>query len=143
MAISMLSNTLNTNEIKNSAGTEQEFSRLFAGERDTEFSLIGESPALQHRLKISHQEIGAGIAKRRRSVVQFRKDVVSTIDNVTPVTIKAQMTLDAPVGALAANAEIANVLANLISFCASSGANTTILYDCTGNGANALLTGSL
>jgi hypothetical protein len=139
----MLSNTLNTNEIKNAAGTEQEFGRLSTGPRQTEFSLLTESPSAPHRLSIAHQETGSGIRKRRRSVVRFDKTVVSTVDNVTPVTISAYAVLDAPVGALTANTELANVLANLNSFLSTTGAGTTVLFDGTGNGSAVLLAGGL
>lgn len=139
----MLSNTLNTNEIKNSAGTEVEFQRLSTAERSTEFSQITESPNLPHRLKISHQENGAGIAKRRRSVIRFDKSVASTVDTTKTVTVSAYLVLDAPVGAVSSNAEFGNVLAELMSFCATTGAATTVLFDCTGNGASTLLSGGL
>jgi hypothetical protein len=76
-------------------------------------------------------------------LVRFDKTIVSTVDNVTPVTISAYTVFDAPVGAMAAITEGTNVIAELISFMASLGASTTILYDGTGNGANALLTGGL
>lgn len=139
----MLANTLNTNEIKNSAGTEEEFQRLSSSERSTEFGKITEAPSTPHRLKISHQESGAGISKRRRSVVRFDKTVASTVDATKTVVVSAYMVLDAPIGALGTTAEFANVLANLMSFVASLGATTTILYDGTGNGAAALLSGGL
>jgi hypothetical protein len=139
----MLSNTLNTNEVKNAAGTEVEFSRIATSERSTEFSQITESPSAPHRLKVQHQEVGVGLKKRRRSVVRFDKTVISTVDSETPVTVSAYAVLDAPVGALVANTEMANVLAELMSFMASLGASTTILYDGTGNGAATLLSGGL
>jgi hypothetical protein len=139
----MLSNTLNTNEIKNAAGTEQEFSRISSSARSTEFALLTEAPSLPHRLKVSHLETGSGINKRRRSVIRFDKTVISTVDLVTPVTVSAYTVLDAPVGGLAASTEMANVLANLMSFSASLGASTTILFDGTGNGAATLLSGGL
>jgi cystathionine beta-lyase family protein involved in aluminum resistance len=139
----MLTNTLNTNEVKNSAGTEVEFSRLSIADRSTVFAQVSESPAAPHRLAISHQESGAGLAKRRRSLVRIDKTVISTVDNSTPVVISAYVVLDAPVGALVAVTEPTHVLAELISFCASLGASTTILYDGTGNGATVLLTGGL
>lgn len=139
----MLTNTLNTNEIKNAAGTEQEFGRLSIGDRATEFSLLTEVPSSPHRLKISHQESGSGLTKRRRSLVRFDKTVVSTVDSVTPVTVSAYCILDAPVGALVAATEFTNVLANLMSFLATTGAGTTVLFDCTGNGAAALVSGGL
>ena len=140
----MLSNTLNTNEIKNAAGTEQEFQRLTTGPgRETVFALITETPSLPHRLTVKHQESGSGITKRRRSLCRFDKTVISTVDNITPVTVSAYAVLDAPVGALAANTEMTNVQANLMSFMASLGATTTILFDNTGNGASTLLNGGL
>lgn len=139
----MLSNTLNTNEIKNAAGTEQEFQRIATSDRQTEFALITEAPSLPHRLKVQHLETGTGINKRRRSVCRFDKTVMSTVDATVPVTISAYVVLDSPVGGLTANTEMANTLANLVSFVASLGASTTILYDGTGNGATSLLTGGL
>jgi len=139
----MLANTLNTNEIKNAAGTEIEFQRLSTSERSTVFAQITETPALPHRLTISHSELGVGIKKRRRSMVRFDKTIVSTVDLVTPVTTSCYVILDAPVGALATNAVMADIVAELLSFCASLGASTTILYDGTGNGAATLLNGGL
>lgn len=139
----MLSNTLNTNEIKNAAGTEVEFSRLSTSTRNTVFSQIAETPSLPHRLTISHQETGSLKTARRRSVVRFDKTVISGVDSVTPITISAYMVLDLPVGLMSAITEGTNVVAELTSFTASLGASTTILYDGTGNGATALLTGGL
>jgi hypothetical protein len=80
---------------------------------------------------------------RRRSVVRVDKDVISLVDNVSKVRVSVYMVLDSPVGALTTNAEPTNIIANLLSFCASLGATTTILYDGTGNGAATLLNGDL
>lgn len=139
----MLANTLNTNEIKDSAGLEVEFSRIKSSGRETEFAKIGESPALPHRLIIKHVETGSGLKKRRRSVVRFDKTVMSTVDSTVPVVISGYTVLDTPVGALTANTEPTHILANLMSFLASTGATTTILFDGTGNGAKTLLQGDL
>jgi hypothetical protein len=139
----MLSNTLNTNEVKNAAGTEVEFSRLSTSDRKTVFSQIAETPSLPHRLSIGHIETGSGLTKRRRSVVRFDKTVISSVDSITPVTVSCYTVLDAPVGALTSSTEMANTCAELMSFLASLGASTTILYDCTGNGAKSLLEGGL
>jgi hypothetical protein len=68
---------------------------------------------------------------------------MSTVDTSLPVTVSAYVVLDAPVGALTANTEVANVVAELMSFLASTGADTTIKFDCTGNGASLLLSGGL
>jgi len=59
------------------------------------------------------------------------------------VTISAYAVLDSPVGALVANTEMGNVVAELMSFLASTGADTTIKFDCSGNGASTLLSGGL
>jgi hypothetical protein len=139
----MLSNTLNTNEIKNAAGTEVEFGRLSTSDRQTVFAQLLESPSLPHRLTVSHQESGSGITKRRRSLVRFDKTVMSTVDTTLPVTVSGYAVMDIPVGALAAITEATNVHAELISFLASLGASTTILYDGTGNGGVCLLQGGL
>jgi len=139
----MLSNTLNTNEIKNAAGTEVEFTRLSIGDRTTEFAQITETPSSPHRMTIPHTESGKGLGKRRRSLLRFDKTVISGVDSTTPVVVSAYVVLDTPVGALTTTAEEANVLAELMSFLASLGASTTILFDGTGNGANALISGGL
>jgi len=140
----MLANTLNTNEIKNSSGAEVEFSRLSQGpDRTTVFAQISETPSAPHRLTIKHLETGKGLNLRRRSLVRFDKTVISTVDSETPVVVSAYAVLDSPVGAITANSEPANVLAELMSFLASLGASTTILFDGTGNGAATLLSGQL
>lgn len=139
----MLSNILNTNEVKNAAGTEVEFNRLSSNERSTEYAQITESPSAPHRLKVSHQEVGVGLKRRRRSVIRVDKTTLSDVDNVTPVTSSCYIVLDAPVGALKVSTEMSNVIAEILSFCASTGADSTIKYDCTGNGAATLLNGGL
>lgn len=139
----MLSNLLNTNEVKNSAGTEVEFTRLSTNERSTVFAQVGETPSQPHRLMLSHQETGTGMKKRRRSLVRFDKTVISGVDSATPITVSAYMVLDYPIGASTSSAEAANVIAELLSFCATTGAATTVLFDCTGNGARELLNGGL
>lgn len=139
----MLSNTLNTNEIKNAAAVEVEFQRLQTSDRSTEFAQITEPPSQPHRLKISHQESGSGLTKRRRSVVRFDKTVASTVDTTKTCVCSAYLVLDAPIGALLTNAEFANVIAEVLSFCGTTGAATTVLFDGTGNGAAALIQGGL
>lgn len=139
----MLANTLNTNEIKNSAGTEQEFTRLSQGIRDTVFALITETPSAPHRLSIKHAESGKGTDLRRRSLVRFDKTVTGQVDTTKSAVISAYAVVDIPLGNLTSYDEVKNVLANLMSFMASTGATTTILYDCTGNGATTVLSGTL
>lgn len=139
----MLSNSLNTNEIKTTGGTEVEFQRIHGPDSNgTVFAQVGESPALKHRLSIKHQETGSGLKLRRRGVVRFDKTSVSTVDSQTPVVTTAYMVSDAPIGALTTTAEIVAVLTELISFCATTGAGSTVLFDGSGNGCKALVEGS-
>lgn len=139
----MLPNTLNTNEVKNAAAVKRDFTRLSISDRATEFSLISEVPSQPHRLQIKHQETGVGLKLRRRSVLRFDKTSISDVDNATPVTTSAYIVLDAPVGATLTDVQAKEVLANIMSFCATTGAATTVLFDCTGNGATALVSGGL
>jgi len=139
----MLSNTLVTNEIKNSAGTEVEFNRISTEGRTTVFAAVSETPALPHRMSIAHRESGSGAKKIRESRIRFDKTVISTVDSVTPVVVSSVFSVRIPSGALTSTAEVANVIAELVSLVASLGASTTILYDGTGNGAQVLLSGGL
>jgi hypothetical protein len=139
----MLANTLNTNEIKIAAGTEIEFARWSSGVRETEFKAILETPSAPHRLSIRHAESGSGLKLRRRSVARFDKTVISSVDSVTPVVVSAYIVLDAPVGALTVQTEMANVLSELGSFVFLTGADSTFLYAGTGTGSATLLDGSV
>jgi len=136
-----LSNTLVTNEVKDAAAAEVEFNRISTNGRTTEFAKSGETPNAPYRLKVSHQESGIGADLRRRSVVRIDKTVSGV--STAPRTVSAYLVLDAPIGDLSANTELKNVLANCLSFCATTGAATTVLFDCSGNGASCLIDGSL
>lgn len=136
----MLPTQLNTNEVKNAAGTEVEFSRRFNDESSLLFAKVGEAPNLTHRLKVGHQEIGEGVEMRRRSVVRF--DIKVTGVSGKTRNIALQTTADIPVGDIANLDVPKDGLAELVSFLASTGADTTIKFDCSGNGAAALLNGT-
>jgi hypothetical protein len=139
----MLSTNLTTNEVRNSAGTEVEFNRLSSADRKTVFAQSGETPSLPHRITVSHQESGSGLKGRRRSLIRVDKTSLSTVDSVTPVVTSAYIVLDAPVGALTANTEMKTVLAELTSLVAGNGTLDLLKYDGTGNGAAALLDGTI
>jgi hypothetical protein len=96
----MLSDTLVTNEVKVAAGTEIEFQRISSSERSTEFALIGELPGTPHRLLISHQEVGTGAQKRRRSRIGFELTKLGA-DGLAYVKHNAYIVLDTPVGNIA------------------------------------------
>jgi hypothetical protein len=139
----MLANDLVTNEIKNAAQTEEEFTHILLEGRSRTFARKNEQYAYPHRLTISHQENGVGLDKRRRGVVRFDKTVAGQIDATRPMKGSAYIVTDIPVGNMSSNALAADLIANLLSFCATTGAATTVLFDGTGNGATALLTGGL
>jgi hypothetical protein len=136
-----LNNTLNTNEVKDAAAAEVEFGRLSTSDRKTTFAKLSETPNAPYRLSISHAESGTGASLRRRSVVRFDKTVVGV--STQPRVVSAYIVLDAPTGDLSATTEVKNVIANLLSFCATTGAATTVLFDCTGLGADVLVQGGL
>jgi len=139
---SMLANTLNTNEVKNAAGTEVELQSLGIVGRSHTFAKIGESPAFPVRLSINHTEIATGNKARRRSNDRVDITFLSEVDLQTPVTVSAYIVLDAPVGHMTSMSKAADAIAMLLSFNATLG-GTTVLYDGSGNGAQALLTGGL
>jgi hypothetical protein len=140
----MLANTLNTNEVKDASGVEVEFSRISQGPgRTTEFAKVGESPYLPYRLQISHEEIGTGANMRRRSRVGFLKTIVGIGALGEPRKVQAYVVVDAPIGDLGNNSDVKHVIANLMSFLATTGAANTVLFDGTGNGAVVLANGDL
>jgi len=139
----MLSNTLNTNEIKDAAAAAVAFERISSSGRTTEFAKVGEVASAPQRLKISHLETGAGTLRRRRSVIRFDVTERSNVDATKIVVASAYVVLDAPVGAFSNNTVIATPLSYLQSFLSTTGAGTTVLFDNTGNGAKTLMAGSI
>lgn len=118
-----------------------EFGKLSANGRTKEYLYLTELPGYPNRFKVSHQESGSGTARRRRSVIRFdRTD--SGVDG-KPVTMSVYVVVDIPVGDLADYSKPKDQLANLMSLLATTGAGTTVLFDCTGNGASALINGTL
>jgi hypothetical protein len=138
----MLSNNLNTNEVKNAAGAEVEFQHLsYPTPTSREFAAIGEAYNLPHRLRVAHREVGSGLTKRRQSNVRIAKSVAGVSGEVRQVI--CNISVDIPIGDLNSNDEVENVLAEMGSFCFLTGANDTFIYAGTGNGSVALKDGSL
>jgi len=137
-----MNDTLNTNEVKNAAGTEVEFVTLDKAGRKHVWGQSGETYSLPHRITLSHTETGSGMKKRKRSLLRVDKTTLSGVDSTTPITNSAYIVLDTPVGAMTANTEAANVLAELTSLVATGG-TSTFLYDGTGTAAVPLLNGGL
>lgn len=139
----MLPIALNTNEVKNSAGVEQEFGRLSQSDRSLTFNLLVEPPNAPHRITLSHSEVGSGVARRRRSLIRVDKTVFGTVDPTRAEKISAYVVIDVPSGNLGTTAEIANVMANLNSLLSTTGAATTVLFDGSGHGSAVLINGTL
>jgi hypothetical protein len=132
-----------TNEIKDRAGAEVEFTQISVGPRESQYKAIAEVPAYPNRLTIKHSESGSGFSLRRRSLVRFDKSVQSAVDTTKTVVISVYAVADLPVGAINNNTQFADVVAYLNSFMASLGVTTTILYDGTGNGSRVVLNGEI
>jgi len=139
----MLSNTLNTNQVKDSTGAEVEFERMLTNERTSVFQKIGMQEALPHKMSIAHQESGTGMKRRRRSAFRVDLTSISGVDSVTPITDSAYIVLDRAVGASTSDTAATNVLANLLSAVASDGSDSTIKFNGTGTFASALIKGTL
>ena len=139
----MLANDLVTNEIKNRAGTEVEFTRISTGPgAETVFAQKGESPSSKHRLSIKHAEFGTGVDARRRSLIRFDKTVGGEVDSLRASTNSVYIVADVNIGNLNTMIVVQDLIAELLSFCATTGAATTVLFDGTGNGAQALINGT-
>jgi len=138
----MLPTNLTTNEVKTANGSELEFARQSVSERKLVFSAVIAAPSAPHTITVQHQVVGKGVLARRRSNIRIDRVVNGSISS-TPRTVTASFTIDIPVGDLDTLSIPTDVMAEMISFVASLGASTTILYDGTGNGAASLLNGTL
>lgn len=138
-----IANELVTNEIKNAAGTEVEFTRISSKDRASEFKCKTEVPSQPYRLLINHQEIGTGMKKRRLSRIKFSKVSLSGVDSVTPIESSVNLALTFPVGGSLDSTVVKDLLANMMSFVATTGAATTVLFDGSGTGAKVLVDGEV
>jgi len=139
----MLPAHLVTNEVKNIAGTEVQYNRIRNSEREVVYEYESVSPSLPDRITVTHEEVGQGTKKRRRSRVRVDFTTAGEVDTATPAPCVANLSLDIPIGNITELDIAKQCLARLLSFCASTGADTTVKYDCTGTGAAALVSGSL
>lgn len=137
---------LTSNEVKDRAGTEREFSDRgdVEGSRAREWNASTEAPAYPERLRVQHREVGKpGVTLRRQSNITFKKTVVSQVDTSTPAEIRMSISLDVPQGHLTDLNAVKDVVAWANSFLSTTGAGTTVLFDGTGYGSAALINGTL
>lgn len=135
-----LPTNLTTNEVKDRAGVEVEFNRFDTQGRTTIFAVANEVPSAPHRLKVAHQETGSGQTMTRRSLV--RVDKVVTGKSGKPCTISMYKVGVIPVGELDDLNAVKDVSAELDSFCTTTGAGTTVLFDGSGSGSAAIINGT-
>jgi hypothetical protein len=139
----MLNNTLTTNEIKNATGSGLAFERVATGPgKQTEFKLSAETLGNPYRMTISHSRVGSGQSERRRSVVKFTAREEDANDGQKFET-SAYIVVDEPTGRADNQTTLAGLIANILSFCATTGAASTVLFDGSGNGAKVLLNETL
>lgn len=143
-----LPTNLTTNEVKNAAGVEIEFNRLGAlssNPRSLEFAYASEQPARPFRMAWAHQELGTERARIRQSVQKTNYTVPTTnlVDTTRSTTVTVQTKVTVPIGNLTSLADVKDAVAAHVSALASRGADSTILFNCTGVGAEALVNGSL
>jgi hypothetical protein len=138
----MLNNTLNTNEVKDRAGVEIELERRSTGPGQiTEFKKLNETAGLPVRLSIKHETSGTGTKATRRSVVEAL--ITNENSDGEKVTSIARLSVVHPLGLADDYNGLKDAIAMILSFCATTGAATTVLLDGSGNGANALINESL
>ena len=134
---------LNTNQIKKADGAEVEFTHRRQEGTLHEYLQVGEAPGQPHRLRIQHEETGSGTSRVRRTLVRFDKSQQGQTDTTKTITCSAYLYLVIPVGNINDYQLAKDTLAELMSFMASTGADTTIKFDCTGTGASAAINGTL
>lgn len=136
-----LLSSLTSNEVKNASGVEVEFTGYGAVGRSKEYQSTTELPAYPHRIRLDHQTSGVGVNKIRRSRLGVYLETSGAVDITKKAIVRADCVVTFPEGNQSTTDVLKLVLANLISLLASTGADTVVKFDCTGNGADALLKG--
>lgn len=130
-----------TNEVKDRSGVEVEFEHLTLEGRTHIFKKKGAAPNLPTTLKIAHQVSGAGVEAVRRS--QVRVDVACTGVSGKPRMASVYKVFVIPEGDISDLNTVKDASAMLDSFCATTGAGTTVLFDGSGNGDSAGINGTV
>lgn len=139
----MLNNTLSSGEVKNASAANEVFEQIRMLDNKRVFRNISYPAGQPCDLTIGHQEIGDGIAKRRRSVIRFDKTFVGGVDATKLATVSAYVVLDSPIGNFSTNTYPKEVIAHVMQLLASDGVGgVAIVHDCTGKGAQTLLNGT-
>lgn len=139
----MLAVDLNTNEVKNSAGTAVPFTQVRKKPSGVTYEQTGGNPSLMQVIEVDHEIIGSGSKLVRNSRVQIKYPILGN-DGITKVTVVANLKLSVPVGQINDLAAPKNVLAYMGQLLANkAGAGTTVVLDGTSTLAVPLAAGSL
>lgn len=137
----MLPTTLLTNEVKDRAGAEVEFEHFTLEGREHIYIRKNGNPSLPCYLKVIHQETGTGAGATRRSLCDLTMMVEGKSGKIVP--IRAYKNVVVPIGELDDLDDVKDASAMLDSFCTTTGAGTTVLFDGSGNGDSALINGTV
>lgn len=135
-----LPNDLLTNEVKDRAGVEVEFNYFSRDLREMIYTRKGVAPSLECFLKVKHQDVGTGSATVQRSLVRVDGAFVGKSGKLCVASVYKNAVI--PKGELDDLNFILDLNAMLNSFCALTGAGTTLLFDGSGTGDYALTHGT-
>jgi hypothetical protein len=139
-----LPSNLNTNEVKDRAGTEVEFTFFDDSKpRSREWQRSNQAPYLIESIKVQHRDVGKpGFFLVRQSNLRIVKNVLSLVDNSTIVPIISSHSLQIPIGALTTFDAVKDVVAYHNTLMATIN-GTTVLFDGTGTAAAAMIAGTV
>lgn len=132
---------LTTNEVKDRTGAEIEFIHFSNEGREHVYIRKDCNPMLPETIRVKHEETGTGAERVRRSLV--RVDIARTGASGKVRKVSAYKNVIVPCGDIADLNAVKDASAMLDSFCATTGAATTVLFDGTGNGDSAAINGTL
>lgn len=130
-----------TNEVKDRTGAEVEFLHFSNEARTHIYQLKGTNPSLPGYLTIKHEEVGTGADRVRRSLVRVDLQELGVSGKARKASSYKVDVI--PVGDVNDLDLAKDASAMLNSFCATTGAATTVLFDGSGNGDYAAINGTL
>jgi hypothetical protein len=138
-----LETNLTDSEVLDSSSAELEFNHVRTEGAKRFLTVAGGNPSLPYDLTFGHQVIGAGINKRRRSMVRFDRSLIGEVDSDVVVVGSMYTVADIPIGNLDSYTEMISLLANLASILATAKGGATLAIDGTSPGADVLINGVL
>jgi hypothetical protein len=137
-----LPTNLNTNEVRNASGTEQEFLFHKDGDNSREWRKSGGSPSLIESLLVQHEEVGKLANLQRRSNFKTKLTFLSETDSVTMKDIVISTTVLVPSGHLSSMTKVILAAAYHGSALSGNGTVNVLTYDGSGTLFNSLIYGT-